>query len=269
MFDLLDYLSLILIFVFGVPHGAFDASIALTLGYYENLKSKFFFIFCYSFLALAIALIWYLIPNITLIIFLFVSIIHFGLGDISWSKSYKCWLSAYINGGIVIFGISFFHFNEVNSIYQILLNNHNTDDLWLILKYGLYLWLILLPFHFYINFDEIKKNYIIRIFLISMIIYTTNAIFAFSFYFCFIHSFNHIKRILPSLRNNLSDKNIKNMFLFFTVLTWILGFMIFTYLNYYGSLDHSIIKVTFIGLAALTFPHMILVDLYFRPSLKI
>jgi len=43
MFDLLDYLSLILIFVFGVPHGAFDASIALTLGYYENIKSKFFF----------------------------------------------------------------------------------------------------------------------------------------------------------------------------------------------------------------------------------
>ena len=43
MFDLLDYLSLILIFVFGVPHGAFDASIALTLGYYKNLKSKFFF----------------------------------------------------------------------------------------------------------------------------------------------------------------------------------------------------------------------------------
>ena len=117
MFDLLDYLYLILIFVFGVPHGAFDASIALTLGYYENLKSKFFFIFCYSFLALAIALIWYLIPNITLIIFLFVSIIHFGLGDISWSKSYKCWLSAYINGGIVIFGISFFHLNEVNSIW--------------------------------------------------------------------------------------------------------------------------------------------------------
>ena len=48
MFDLLDYLSLILIFVFGVPHGAFDASIALTLGYYKNLKSKFYFIFCYG-----------------------------------------------------------------------------------------------------------------------------------------------------------------------------------------------------------------------------
>ena len=132
-----------------------------------------------------------------------------------------------------------------------------------------YLWLILLPFHFYINFDEIKKNYLIRISVISIIIYTTNAIFAFSFYFCFIHSFNHIKRILPSLRNNLSDKNIRNMFLFFTLLTWVLGSLILTYLNFNISLDHSIIKVTFIGLAALTFPHMILVDLYFRPSLKI
>ena len=269
MFGILDYISLFLIFIFGVPHGAFDASIALTLGYYKNLISKLFFILIYLFLALTVALIWYLLPQFMLIIFLLISIFHFGLGDISWSKSYKCLLSAYINGGIVIFGISFVHHNEVNLIYQILLNNNNTDNVWMILKYGLLLWLILLPFHLYINSNEFKKVYIIRIIALSLIIFTTNAIFAFSFYFCFIHSFNHVKRILPSLRNNLSDKNIKNMFLFFTILTWVLGFLILTYLNYNSSLDHSIIKVTFIGLAALTFPHMILVDLYFRPSLKI
>ena len=269
MFDLLDYLSLILIFIFGVPHGAFDASIALTLGYYENLKSKLVFIFLYILLSLAVAITWYSFPTFVLIIFLFISILHFGLGDTKWSKSFKCFLSVYINGGIIIFGISFIHYEEVNSIYQILLNNSNTYHVWSILEYGLISWLLLLPFNTYVNFDEIKKNYIIRIFIISIIIYTTNAIFAFAFYFCFIHSFNHIKRILPSLKNNLSDKNIKKMFLFFTVLTWVFGFIIFIYLNYHGSLDVSIIKVTFIGLAALTFPHMILVDLYFRPSLKI
>ena len=43
MFGILDYISLFLIFIFGVPHGAFDASIALTLGYYKNLISKLFF----------------------------------------------------------------------------------------------------------------------------------------------------------------------------------------------------------------------------------
>ena len=85
MFDLLDYLSLILIFVFGVPHGAFDASIALTLGYYENLKSKLIFIFLYILLALAVGFIWYLFPTFVLIIFLFISILHFGLGDTNWS----------------------------------------------------------------------------------------------------------------------------------------------------------------------------------------
>ena len=219
MFDLLDYLSLILIFVFGVPHGAFDASIALTLGYYENLKSKLFFIFLYILLASAVAITWYLFPTFVLIIFLFISILHFGLGDTNWSKSFKCLLSVYINGGIIIFGISFIHYEEVDTIYRILLNDSNTYYVWYILEYGFILWLLLLPFHSYINFDEIKKDYIVRISIISIIIYTTNAIFAFSFYFCFIHSFNHIKRILPSLRNNLSDKNIKNMFLFFTILT--------------------------------------------------
>ena len=77
MFDLLDYLSLILIFVFGVPHGAFDASIALTLGYYENLKSKLVFISLYILLALAVAITWYLVPTFVLIIFLFKKTIAF------------------------------------------------------------------------------------------------------------------------------------------------------------------------------------------------
>ena len=227
------------------------------------------FIFLYILLALVVAITWYLFPKFVLIIFLYISILHFGLGDTNWSKSFKCLLSVYINGGIIIFGISFIHYEEVDSIYRILLNGSNTNYVWHILKYGLTLWFLLLPIHAHINFDEIKKDYIVRVSIISTIIYTTNAIFAFSFYFCFIHSFNHIKRILPSLRNNLSNKNIRNMFLFFTLLTWVLGFLILTYLNFSISLDHSIIKVTFIGLAALTFPHMILVDLYFRPSLKI
>ena len=89
MFDLLDYLSLFFIFVFGVPHGAFDASIALTLGYYENLKSKLIFIFLYILLALTVAITWYFFPTFVLMIFLFISILHFGLGDINWSKSFK------------------------------------------------------------------------------------------------------------------------------------------------------------------------------------
>ena len=45
---------------------------------------------------------------------------------------------------------------SINLIYQILLNNNNTDNIWMILKYGLLLWLISLPFHFYLKFDELS-----------------------------------------------------------------------------------------------------------------
>ena len=82
---------------------------------------------------------------------------------------------------------------------------------------------------------------------------------------------NTFSQFFPcDIRHMLQNSTfVRSMFLFFTLLTWVLGFLILTYLNFNISLDHSIIKVTFIGLAALTFPHMILVDLYFRPSLKI
>lgn len=268
MLGFLDYISLLLIFIFGVPHGAFDASIAMTLGYYKDLKSKFIFIIFYLLISLIVAFTWFLFPQFVLTVFLFISILHFGLGDINWSKSYKCLLSAYINGGLIIFGISFLNFEEVDLIYQILVYNKETENIWLILEYGAILWLILLPLHCFVNYKEFKKNYILRIIISTVIILTTSPIFAFSFYFCFIHSFNHVKRILPSLKNNLSDKYIKNLFLFFTFLTWVLGILSLLYLIHSSSFDHSLIKVTFIGLAALTFPHMVLVDLYFRPNIK-
>ena len=54
----------------------------------------------------------------------------------------------------------------------------------------------------------------------------------------------------------------------FTAISWIGGLGIVYYLFQNLSLYESILKVIFIGLAALTLPHMLLVDIVYRRRFK-
>ena len=119
-FNFFDYLAIFLIFVFGLPHGAFDAAVGISIGMYNNNKRKLIFLGSYLSLSICISFLWFYFSELFLTIFLFASIFHFGLGDIKWEDKLKYYLSGYINGGIVVFGISFFHFKEVSSIYSVL-----------------------------------------------------------------------------------------------------------------------------------------------------
>ena len=84
---------------------------------------------------------------------------------------------------------------------------------------------------------------------------------AFTIYFCFLHSIRHSLSLIKEMNN----KNIKKGLIIFlkkalplTVVT-ALGFLIAVFLlNEYYLLNSAIIKVVFIGLAALTFPHILL-----------
>ena len=92
---------------------------------------------------------------------------------------------------------------------------------------------------------------------------------AFAIYFCSIHSTHHIKRIIPTLLSFMEKKKILYLMTIFSVLSWLGGGLAYYILLNLNSYTDTIIKVTFIGLAALTFPHMILVDGVFRLKYKI
>ena len=67
----------------------------------------------------------------------------------------------------------------------------------------------------------------------------------------------------------MEKKNLLFLMIIFSLLSWLGGgTAYYILLNLYSYTD-TIIKVTFIGLAALTFPHMILVDGVFRLKHKI
>ena len=151
-----------------------------------------------------------------------------------------------------------FHTEETLQIFQILNVN-------LILPHENYL-LIILLISFIANWIIMNVSNNGVFFLADWLtILTLNIFFsplvAFTIYFCFLHSFRHSFGLIYEM----DKKNFKaglNKFLKkalpLTVVTAVLFILSVYILTNYYVLDDAILKVIFIGLASLTFPHILL-----------
>ena len=71
-----------------------------------------------------------------------------------------------------------------------------------------------------------------------------------------------MRRIWRVLASTISPKVLYRQAASFTLASWLVGGAAFLWLGN-GDLDAALLQVVFIGLAALTVPHMILVDGFF------
>ena len=95
---------------------------------------------------------------------------------------------------------------------------------------------------------------------IILINYFLNPILAFTIYFCFLHSIRHSLTLIFELDKNFStgfSKFLKKA-LPLTLITVVLYLVSIYSLNNFFELNNAIYKVIFIGLASLTFPHILL-----------
>ena len=91
--------------------------------------------------------------------------------------------------------------------------------------------------------------------------YVFTPLIAFTLYFCFIHSFKHsvsLMYLLHSKNLKIGFKKFVNKALPLTLITASLFIISVLFLANYYSLNDAILKVIFIGLASLTFPHILL-----------
>jgi len=118
--------------------------------------------------------------------------------------------------------------------------------------------------YFYFVYKNKFKDFeilFLDMFLILIINYVFNPLIAFTIYFCFLHSIRHIISISYQLEPSNFLFGIKTFIkkaFPLTVVTAVLYLLaIFFLSNSYG-LNEVVIKVIFIGLASLTFPHILL-----------
>ena len=110
----------------------------------------------------------------------------------------------------------------------------------------------------------LKKNVLIHsidTLSITIINWAFSPLVAFTIYFCFLHSIRHSFSLIYEINKNNFKKG-SNLFikkaLPLTMLTGLLFLISLYVLNNYFLLNSAILKVIFIGLASLTFPHILL-----------
>jgi Brp/Blh family beta-carotene 15,15'-monooxygenase len=250
-----------LISIIGVSHGALDHVKGYKLIKIYKINNKYFFYPVYIFCCLLVIFFWIIFPSVTLILFLLVASYHFGKEDSCVGSVIK---KRFINlfylfkGSVVVVAPLFFHTEETLQIFKILGDN-------LILIHENFL-ISLLIISFIANFTIMLWSNNGGFFLADWVtIFALNTFFsplvAFTIYFCFLHSVRHSFGLIYEI----NDKNFKDGFNKFlkkalplTLVTAILFVVSIYILTNYYVLDDAILKVIFIGLASLTFPHILL-----------
>ena len=228
-----------------------------------GFKSSAIFYIGYIIVGSITIIIWLLFPKFLLYLFLIVAAFHFGKEDsefISENKNFE--LIYFFKGSLIIVSPLLFHKDETLSIFNSL--NFDISTNILINNEILYLFIflsIISNIILSINKSFDAKSLLLMDFLSILILnYFLNPILAFTVYFCFLHSIRHSISLIKEINTNLKKglpKFIKKA-LPLTILT-IFGYIFALYiLNNYNELDDSIYKVIFIGLASLTFPHILL-----------
>ena len=264
-------LCFLLILIVGVSHGSLDHLKGKKLLKLFNIKSTSIFYITYISISAVVVVTWILLPSITLIVFLIIASYHFGKEDTHFlinNRSYFTQLLYFFKGFLIILAPLTFHFQETIAIFKLLLIDNEV---------------------FYSTLDFIEKNNIIQkgivfSFLSSVILLLKNfekkkfliffdyfsiltlnlyltPLIAFTIYFCFLHSIRHSISLAIELD---PDSVVKGFRLFvkkalpLTILTAVFSFIALYMLSYSNNLDSAILKIIFIGLASLTFPHILL-----------
>ena len=262
---------LFLILTIGISHGALDDQKGKKLSQLYNIKKSYLFYLIYSFIGISIIIFWIFFPTMSLILFLIVASYHFGKEDTEFlmnNENVSNLILYFFKGSLIIIAPLMFHFVETINIFKLLLIENEKFYLFLsfiednsVLFFALSISLLSNIYYFLKDFKIINILIFLDFFSIIVLNYFLTPLIAFTVYFCFLHSFRHT----ISLITELNENSLKSGAITFikkamplTALTAILYVVSLYFLSNYYQLNDAILKVIFIGLASLTFPHILL-----------
>ena len=257
-YNFTSMLCFFLIATIGVSHGALDNLKGAKLLKILKIKKNYIFYVGYIFLASLIILLWILLPVITLILFLIIASFHFGKEDNVFGKKEKVEFLdflLFLKGSLVVTAPLYFNTNETLKIFEVLSVNLVGINTKIILGA-----IILSLLSNFLITKNIKLSFLDS-FSIILLNITFSPLIAFTIYFCFLHSVRHSFSLIYEINKRNFKKGLASFFkqaLQLTLITCLIFIAAVYFLNIYYLLNTAILKVVFIGLASLTFPHILL-----------
>ena len=247
--------------ILGLPHGALDPLVARQLWGAREFFTMTRFLILYAGIAMLCAAVWMLAPNAALVVFLIISAYHFGS---DWEDLSPAWgQNAF---GLVIVSLPTVHNAQaVTEIYRQLGASMATgivtvSQMVAVVAVVAALFAVSVRTKFRVSgLMELSAVLVGGLMLPPLLFFVC--------YFCLLHSPKHLMQTARSL--GLSGVRDIARSAAPTVLgTLILGFVLWMALpsaNY----SEKVIRLVFIGLAALTMPHMLLTEFSLRRDREI
>ncbi|MFM7188689.1 MAG: Brp/Blh family beta-carotene 15,15'-dioxygenase [Armatimonadota bacterium] len=242
----------VLILFLGVPHGALDLLyLRKVLGIKSPLTLGLSMLAYCSIAGLVFAL-WKLSPLLFLLFFLLAAALHFS-GDLEKAHSIT---RATVGIGVIVWP-SLFHGDELTNLYSLLTNQTTAES---VVRISYVLALLCLGLVLVGLFLELRRQRTAEageMCAAMLLALVAPPLVAFACYFCFMHSARHIVRtsqLIPLARRAFVLECVAPMVA--VLIIAIMGWKIQSHL----SLDARVIQTLFVLLAALTAPHMVIVE---------
>ena len=259
------------VFIVGIPHGAIDHIMAAELySLNQTLKDHLLFYTSYLLIMLVVGVLWVFLPIAGMILFLAISIYHFGQADMEDflidSKSARIW---YLNRGILIIGLIIF--SDISVTYPIIADavHVNTELFYsnmpepLIGISGIiFLYTIISLAGIWQSRIENTFSYLSDSLLIILLLLITGPLIGFAIYFALWHSIGHInemKSYFSHKNKNLTTLGFYKKAMPFTLIS-VLGLILLVFINTFLNLENQFLTLMFILISVLTLPHMFIVD---------
>ncbi len=263
------YLAMTLILLLGVPHGATDHILFrhVKKDYDKGWLSRFFV--RYFLLMGLLALTWWILPSLALLVFLAISAYHFGQSQwhhLKTSKSVKNAL--YISwGAFVLAAPLLWNYTETAPIVEHLIG----VEILLSIDYQFFIPLFLIVVIVLQTLLLYTKNIISRrrlieewsiLLLFSCLFYSTSLLLGFAVYFVFWHSLDSVNDQINQLRKINPDYTLKNYLWQVAPFTLIAfgSIGLFAWYSPAALMTDVWVSQFFILISIVTLPHSLLMD---------
>ncbi len=257
--DTLNTLALLAVVFIGLPHGAMDGALAVHFGWMKRPLFASTFLITYVGLAAVVVFLWSINPVVSFVAFLAISVYHFGRGDSTSTQTGREVVESLARGGLVIGGISHFHPAEADAVFSALVGS-TTTGVWLFLDAVVALTAVCLVESMLFKQRGERSRFLIEMSFLTVVFITLPPLAGFAVYFCLVHSMRHFSAMRGVLQATVSTLRITQTTVVFSLLTWAFGLLVFAQRTASVGVEPALLQVVFIGLAALTVPHMLLID---------
>lgn len=252
----------VLVAVLGLPHGALDPVVARRIGLWRGPRSLALFTLGYVAISAAVVGLWLIAPVASLVAFLLISAAHFG-GD--WNTSGPVSLRLLVGVGLLSMP-SLADEAAVAELYVTL----SGPDAALIAMVQNAIGPLLLVGMIVAGAIAARRRPAdgLEIVVVVALALTTPPLVFFIIYFCLLHSARHLREGFVEERGVLPRRAVVTIVAGATIVPIIAAVVFLASTSGGAALDDRLIQVVFIGLAALTVPHMIVVTLGDRARIR-